>query len=59
MLAKMAELMHKVVEKDIKATHGQFTIDGKDFFFDLYQNKDALAAVHKMFRNTVLKSGQT
>lgn len=55
-LAQMANQMHEVVEKDVKATHGNFNIDGKDFFFDLYQNKEALKAVHTMFRNTVLRS---
>lgn len=58
-LAKMANQMHEVVQKDVKATHGNFNIDGKDFFFDLYQNKEALSSVHKMFRNTILKSSQS
>jgi hypothetical protein len=56
MLANMVNQMHECIEKDIRATHGKFNISGKDLFFDLYQNKEALSSVHKMFRNTILRS---
>lgn len=58
-LAKIANQLFECVNKDIKATHGNFNIEGKDFFFDLYQNKDALAAVHKMFRNVILRKAES
>ena len=58
MLAKVAEQMYECIQKDIKATHANFNIEGKDYFFDLYQDKDALKSVHKMFRNTVLMKAE-
>ncbi len=59
-LATMGEQFFEVVQKDIPASHGSFEIKGKPYFFDLYQNKESLASVHKMFRNTVLmKANET
>lgn len=58
-LASIAQQLHECVVQDIKATHGNFNISDKDFFFDLYQNKEALASVHKMLRNTVLRTAPT
>ena len=54
-LAKLAQNLFEVVHNDVKATHGNFQISGTDYFFDIYQNKDALKSVHAMFRNVILK----
>lgn len=59
-LAKLANHLFEVVQQDIKAAHGSFEIDEtkKMFFYDLYQNKDAMEQVHKMFRNTVIMKAE-
>lgn len=54
-MVKIGNTLFEVVKKDIKASHASFVINDKTFLFDLYQNKDALESVHKMFRNAVLK----
>lgn len=53
--AKIANELFKIVNEDQKASHGSFQIeDKKMFFYDFYQNKDAIEQIHKMFRNAVI-----
>lgn len=58
-LASFAKHLFDVVQQDIKAAHGSFEIADtkKMFFYDLYQNKDALEQVHKMFRSAISVEG--
>lgn len=54
--AKIANELFKIVNQDQKATHGSFELaeSKKMFFYDFYQNKEAIEQVHKMFRNAVM-----
>lgn len=56
-LAGFANHLFEIVEKNTPAAHGSFEVSGKTFLYDIYKNKDALAQIHKMFKNTVLLSG--
>jgi len=58
-LGKIGHQLFECVTKDVKATHGMFNTNGKDYFFDLYQDKEALSAVHKLFRNAVIHKAQS
>jgi hypothetical protein len=54
MLAKLGEQLYEMVENKTPAVHGSFQVKESEIFFDFYTNKDALASVHKMLRNSVL-----
>lgn len=53
-LGKLAVQLFEVVNKDSQAMHMSFDISGKDYFCDVYQDKEALGSIHKALRNTVM-----
>lgn len=53
----MSELFN-MVEKKMPASHGSFGIKDKEYHFDFYTDKNALANLEKMLRQTITVQGQ-
>lgn len=56
-LATIGNNLFKTVTEKTPATHGSFELAGKLYFYDFYNDKDSLASLHKMFKNTILAQG--